>query len=48
MAGTPEKSSPRVVKDYLQPRKFLRDMRARAAKNARGGRATSAARRKTR
>ena len=35
MAGTPSKSDTRVVKDYGQPRKFLRDMRARAAKNSR-------------
>lgn len=35
MAGTPDKSTPPLVKDYLQPRKFLRDMRARAAKNSR-------------
>jgi hypothetical protein len=32
MAGHPSKSSARVVKDYLQPKKFLRDMRAKAAK----------------
>ena len=38
MAGTPQKSSPRVVKDYLQPRKFLHDMRARASKNLGGNR----------
>jgi hypothetical protein len=35
MAGTPSKSDPRVVKDYGQPRKFLRDMRARAHGNLR-------------
>jgi hypothetical protein len=34
MAGTPSKSTPRLVKDYGQPRKFLRDMRARAHKNS--------------
>jgi hypothetical protein len=37
MAGTPQKSSSRVVKDFRQPRKFLRDMRAKAAKNSRKG-----------
>jgi hypothetical protein len=35
MAGTPSKSDSRVVKDFGQPRKFLRDMRAKAAKNSR-------------
>ena len=35
MAGTPSKSDPRLIKDFGQPRKFLRDMRARAAKNSR-------------
>jgi hypothetical protein len=35
MAGTPSKSDHRVVKDFGQPRKFLRDMRAKAAKNSR-------------
>ena len=35
MAGTPSKSDPRVMKDYGQPRKFLRDMRARIGKNTR-------------
>lgn len=35
MAGTPSKSDPRLVKDFGQPRKFLRDMRARAKKNSR-------------
>ena len=34
MAGTPATKS-RVVKDFGQPRKFLRDMRAKAAKNSR-------------
>lgn len=34
MAGTP-KNHTRLIKDYKQPRKFLRDMRARAAKNSR-------------
>jgi hypothetical protein len=38
MAGTPSKSDPRVVKDFGQPRKFLRDMRARAGKNLSGHR----------
>jgi hypothetical protein len=33
MAGTPSKSDPRVIKDFGQPRKFLRDMRARIARN---------------
>jgi hypothetical protein len=37
MAGTPSKSDPRVIKDFGQPRKFLRDMRARIA--SRGKRA---------
>ena len=32
MAGTPSKSDTRVIKDYKQPRKFLRDMRARIAR----------------
>lgn len=41
MAGTPSKSDPRVVKDFGQPRKFLRDMRARAAKNLHGRRTTA-------
>lgn len=41
MAGTPSKSDPRVVKDYLQPRKFLRDMRARAARNSRSHRSAA-------
>ena len=36
MAGTPVTTS-RVTKDYLKPRKFLRDMRAKAAKNSRKG-----------
>lgn len=40
MAGTPSKSDPRVIKDYGQPRKFLRDMRARIAKNAHTRRTT--------
>jgi len=31
MAGTPQKSTPRLIKDYGQPRKFLHDMRARIA-----------------
>jgi len=45
MAGTPSKSDPRVVKDFGQPRKFLRDMRARAAKNSRPkGRASTRSR----
>lgn len=35
MAGTPSKSDPRVVKDFGQPRKFLKDMRARAHSNSR-------------
>jgi hypothetical protein len=35
MAGTPSKSTPRLIKDFGQPRKFLRDMRAKAAKNSR-------------
>ena len=35
MAGTPSKSDPRLIKDFGQPRKFLRDMRARVAKNSR-------------
>ena len=35
MAGTPSKSDPRLVKDYGQPRKFLRDMRAKIGKNSR-------------
>ena len=35
MAGTPSKSDPRVVKDFGQPREFLRDMRARIGKNSR-------------
>ena len=35
MAGTPSKSDPRVVKDFGQPRKFLRDMRAKISKNSR-------------
>ena len=34
MAGTPATHS-RVIKDFGQPRKFLRDMRAKAARNAR-------------
>jgi hypothetical protein len=34
MAGTPSKSDPRVVKDFGRPRKFLRDMRAKARKNS--------------
>jgi hypothetical protein len=33
MAGTPS-TTHRVVKDFGQPRKFLRDMRAKAAKNS--------------
>ena len=37
MAGTPRKTSSRVVKDFGQPRKFLRDMRAKASKNSRKG-----------
>jgi hypothetical protein len=36
MAGTPATRS-RLVKDFGQPRKFLRDMRAKAAKNSRKG-----------
>ena len=35
MAGTPSKSDSRVVKDFGKPRKFLSDMRAKAAKNSR-------------
>jgi hypothetical protein len=35
MAGTPSKSDTRVIKDFGQPRKFLRDMRARIAKRGR-------------
>ncbi len=34
MAGT-SSTTRRVVKDFGQPRKFLRDMRAKAAKNSR-------------
>jgi hypothetical protein len=34
MAGTPG-STARVVKDYCQPRKFLRDMRAKIGSRAR-------------
>ena len=37
MAGTPRKTSSRVVKDFGQPRKFLRDMRAKASKNSHKG-----------
>ena len=37
MAGTPSKSDSRLIKDFGQPRKFLRDMRAKAAKNSRKG-----------
>ncbi len=33
MAGTPSKSHSRVIKDFGQPRKFLRDMRAKIARN---------------
>ncbi len=45
MAGTPSKSDPRVVKDFGQPRKFLRYMRARAAKKSRPkGRSSTRAR----
>jgi len=42
MAGTPSKSDPRVVKDFGQPRKFLRDMRARISSR---GRKSASARR---
>ena len=35
MTGTPSKSDPRAIKDFGQPRKFLRDMRAKAGKNSR-------------
>lgn len=35
MAGTPSKSDPRVIKDFGQPRKFLRDARAKIGKIAR-------------
>ena len=38
MAGTPSKSDRRVVKDFGQPRKFLRDMRARIADRAKKSR----------
>ena len=37
MAGTPRIKASSVVKDFGQPRKFLRDMRAKAAKNSRKG-----------
>jgi len=37
MAGTPATKSA-VIKDYLQPRKFLRDMRAKAASRAKKSR----------
>lgn len=33
MAGTPSKSDPRLIRDYHQPEKFLRDMRARISRN---------------
>ena len=33
MAGTPS-TTRRVIKDYGQPQKFLRDMRAKAARNS--------------
>ena len=33
MAGTPSKSDPRLIKDFGQPRKFLRDMRAKIARS---------------
>jgi hypothetical protein len=39
MAGTPA-TAHRVVKDFGQPRKFLRDMRAKASRNLRGGKRT--------
>jgi hypothetical protein len=35
MAGTPSKSDHRLIKDYGQPKKFLRDMRARIASRGR-------------
>ena len=38
MAGTPSKSDSRVVKDFGQPRKFLRDMCARIADRAKKSR----------
>jgi hypothetical protein len=35
MAGTPRTKASSVVKDFDQPRKFLRDMRAKIGKNSR-------------
>ena len=34
MAGTPSKSDSRLIKDFGQPRKFLRDARAKIASRA--------------
>jgi hypothetical protein len=39
MAGTPSKSDSRVVKDFGQPRKFLRDMRAKISSRAKSRKA---------
>jgi hypothetical protein len=38
MAGTPSKSTSRVVKDFRQPEKFLRDMRAKIASRSKAAR----------
>lgn len=46
MAGTPSKSDTRVIKDYGNPEKFLRDMRARISRNPKRRLETSARRSK--
>lgn len=45
MAGTPRKTSSRVVKDFGQPRKFLRDMRAKIGNRSGKTRSARAAKR---
>jgi hypothetical protein len=42
MAGTPAIKQSSVIKDYGQSRKFLRDMRAKAARNSGASRKSSA------
>ena len=40
MAGTPSKHTPRVIHDFDQPQKFLRDARAKISSRASKSRST--------
>jgi hypothetical protein len=39
MAGTPSKHNPSLIRDFGQPRKFLRDMRAKISSRAKSRKA---------